>query len=190
MFERGIELFKYPIAFEIWNLYLTKFMDRYGGSKIERSRDLFEHALTDCPPKYSISIYLLYAKFEQDFGLARNAMQIYDRASVKVDAESLESLFSVYILQAAALFGLLSTRAIYQKAIETLPDIHALTFALRFKDLEIQMGEIDRARSILAYASQFSNPRNDSVFWKAWHEFEVKYGNEDTYKEMLRCFFR
>ena len=23
-------------------------------------------------------------------------------------------------------------------------------------------------------------------FWKAWHEFEVKHGNEDTFREMLR----
>ena len=23
-------------------------------------------------------------------------------------------------------------------------------------------------------------------FWKAWHDFEVKHGNEDTFREMLR----
>jgi pre-mRNA-splicing factor SYF1 len=23
-------------------------------------------------------------------------------------------------------------------------------------------------------------------FWQQWHEFEVKHGNEDTFKEMLR----
>jgi hypothetical protein len=53
-------------------------------------------------------------------------------------------------------------------------------------DMEIKLGEVDRARSILGYASQFCDPRIDPEFWKTWHDFEVKFGNEDTFKEMLR----
>jgi pre-mRNA-splicing factor SYF1 len=29
VYERGIELFGFPIAFDIWNIYLKKFTDRY-----------------------------------------------------------------------------------------------------------------------------------------------------------------
>lgn len=29
VYERGVDLFTYPIAFEIWNTYLTKFIKRY-----------------------------------------------------------------------------------------------------------------------------------------------------------------
>lgn len=29
VYERGIELFGYPIAFDLWNIYLEKFMNRY-----------------------------------------------------------------------------------------------------------------------------------------------------------------
>ena len=29
VYERGIDLFGYPIAFELWNTYLLKFMERY-----------------------------------------------------------------------------------------------------------------------------------------------------------------
>jgi pre-mRNA-splicing factor SYF1 len=29
VYERGIDLFQYPVAFELWNIYLTKFVDRY-----------------------------------------------------------------------------------------------------------------------------------------------------------------
>lgn len=29
VYERGVELFKYPIAFEIWNTYISKFIKRY-----------------------------------------------------------------------------------------------------------------------------------------------------------------
>ena len=29
VYERGIDLFGYPIAFELWNIYLLKFIERY-----------------------------------------------------------------------------------------------------------------------------------------------------------------
>lgn len=29
VYERGVELFAYPIAFELWNIYLSKFVKRY-----------------------------------------------------------------------------------------------------------------------------------------------------------------
>jgi pre-mRNA-splicing factor SYF1 len=28
-YERGVELFSYPIAFDVWNIYLEKFTSRY-----------------------------------------------------------------------------------------------------------------------------------------------------------------
>ena len=29
IYERGVELFTFPVAFEIWNIYLSKFIKRY-----------------------------------------------------------------------------------------------------------------------------------------------------------------
>lgn len=29
IYERGVELFTYPVSFEIWNIYLAKFVKRY-----------------------------------------------------------------------------------------------------------------------------------------------------------------
>jgi len=29
VYERGVDLFTFPIAFEIWNAYLSKFIKRY-----------------------------------------------------------------------------------------------------------------------------------------------------------------
>ena len=78
---------------------------------------------------------------------------------------------------------------------------------LRFSDLETKLGEIDRARAIYAHASQICDPRvriHPSLyrylefryfwcfvqvtqkFWQTWKEFEIKHGNEDTVREMLR----
>ena len=49
-------------------------------SKLERARDLFEQALDKCPSDVSAQIFLLYAKLEEEHGLMRNAMAIYQRA--------------------------------------------------------------------------------------------------------------
>ncbi|KAK5673439.1 pre-mRNA-splicing factor syf1 [Batrachochytrium dendrobatidis] len=186
VYERGIDLFGYPIAFEIWNLYLVKFVARYGGSKMERIRDLFEQSLEKCPPKFAKTLFLLYADLEENHGLARHAMRIYDRATRAVSDEDRAEMFQIYISKATSSFGLVSTREIYQRALETLPDTQARDIAIKFADMETKLGEVDRSRAILAYASQFCDPRIDPKFWKVWHDFEVKFGNEDTFKETLR----
>ncbi|TPX34862.1 hypothetical protein SmJEL517_g02635 [Synchytrium microbalum] len=186
VYERGIALFNYPIAFEIWNLYLDKFIKRYAGTKLERARDLFEQAVAHVPANLAKALYIAYAKLEEDYGLARHAMRIYSRATSAVSDTDRKSMFELYIAKATSYFGLTSTREIYEKAIEVLPDKEARDMALRFCDLEVKLGEIDRGRAVLAFASQFCDPRMDAEFWKRWHDFEVKHGNEDTFKEMLR----
>ena len=185
-FERGIALFKWPHVNDIWNTYLTKFAKRYGGSKLERARDLFEQCLENCPAKNAKPFFLMYAKLEEDFGLARHAMAVYDRASKTLAANEQYEIFNIYIKRAAEIFGVTHTREIYEKAIEALPDEFARDICLRYADLEKKLGEIDRARAVYSYCSQICDPRTTEKFWNAWHDFEVRHGNEDTFREMLR----
>lgn len=173
VYERGIELFKYPIAFEIWNVYLAKFVKHYGATKLERARDLFEQAIEDVPAKHAKALYLAYAKLEEDFGLAKHAIRIYDRGTRAVADEDRFEMFEIYISKATQYYGLVSTREIYEKALETLPDKQARDMALKFSEMETKLGEVDRARAILAYASQFSDPRVDPDFW--WGSLELSY---------------
>ncbi|KAL0074642.1 putative Pre-mRNA-splicing factor syf1 [Phycomyces blakesleeanus] len=186
VYERGIELFGWPIAFELWNIYLQRFLKRYGGEKIERARDLFEQALDKCPPKYAKPIFLMFGKFEEENGLARHAMRIYERATKSVADEDRLEMFEFYAAKAVESFGVVSAREIYESAIESLPDKDVRIVCLKYADLERKLGEIDRARAIYGYASQFFDPRVQPEFWQTWHDFEVKHGNEDTFKEMLR----
>ena len=79
-YEKGISMFKWPNVFDIWNTYLSEFLARYGGSKLERTRDLFEQCLDGCPEKFTKNFYLLYAKLEEEHGMARHAMAVYDRS--------------------------------------------------------------------------------------------------------------
>lgn len=184
IYERGLDLFSYPVAFELWNLYLTKAVDRKIG--IERLRDLFEQAVEDCPPKFAKTIYLMYGNLEEERGLARHAMRIYERATRAVADEDRADMFNFYITKSASNFGLPSTRPIYERAITALPDMEAKEMCLKFADMEKRLGEIDRARAIYGHASQFCDPRTAPDFWTRWEQFEVQHGNEDTYKEMLR----
>ncbi|KAK4088277.1 hypothetical protein Purlil1_7470 [Purpureocillium lilacinum] len=184
VYERGLDLFSYPVAFELWNLYLTKAVDRKIG--IERLRDLFEQAVEDCPPKFAKTIYLMYGNLEEERGLARHAMRIYERATRAVADEDRADMFNFYITKSASNFGLPSTRPIYERAITALPDAEAKDMCLKFADMEKRLGEIDRARAIYGHASQFCDPRTNADFWAKWEQFEVQHGNEDTFKEMLR----
>ncbi|EON60805.1 pre-mRNA-splicing factor syf1 [Coniosporium apollinis CBS 100218] len=184
IYERGLDLFSYPVAFELWNLYLTKAVARNLG--IERLRDLFEQAVEGCPPKFAKVLYLMYGALEEERGLARHAMRIYERATRAVADEDRREMFDFYITKSASNFGLTSTRTIYERAIEALPDAEAKDMCLKFAEMERRLGEIDRARAIYGHASQYADPRTDPGFWTKWEQFEVQHGNEDTFREMLR----
>jgi pre-mRNA-splicing factor SYF1 len=128
----------------------------------------------------------MYAQLEEDFGLAKRSMSIYERATQVVADEDKFEMFSIYIAKATANFGLPATRPIYERALEVLPDRQTAEMCLRFAALERKLGEIDRARAIYAHASQFCDPRINPQFWSEWNTFEIETGSEDTFREMLR----
>lgn len=182
-----MKIFKYPHVKDIWVTYLSKFVKRYGKSKLERARELFESAVETAPADCVKSLYLQYAKLEEDYGLAKRAMKVYDQATKAVPASEKLSMYEIYIARAAEIFGVPKTREIYEQAIQSgLPDKDVKTMCMKYAELEKSLGEIDRARGVYTYASQFADPRTDPDFWNWWHEFEVQHGNEDTFREMLR----
>ncbi|XP_021845190.1 uncharacterized protein [Spinacia oleracea] len=187
VYERGVKIFKYPHVKEIWVTYLSKFVKRYGKSKLERARELFENAVETAPGECVKPLYLQYAKLEEDYGLAKRAMKVYDQATKAVPANEKLSMYEIYIARAAEMFGVPKTREIYEQAIQSgLPDKDVMAMCLKYAELEKSLGEIDRSRTVYIYASQFADPRSFSDFWNQWHEFEVQHGNEDTFREMLR----
>ncbi|KAL6514953.1 hypothetical protein OROGR_020532 [Orobanche gracilis] len=187
VYERGVKIFKYPHVRDIWVTYLSKFVKRYGKSKLERARELFEHAVEMTPAESVKPLYLQYAKLEEDFGLAKRAMKVYDQATKAVPDNDKLGMYETYIARAAEIFGVPKTREIYEQAIQSgLPDKDVKLMCLKFADLEKSLGEIDRSRAIYKHASQFADPRSDADFWNKWHEFEVQHGNEDTFREILR----
>ncbi len=78
-------------------------------------------------------------------------------------------------------------REIYETAIEEqeeggLSDEDCRKMCLRYAALERRLGEIDRARAIYVHASSLADPRTEPGFWADWNDFEVKHGNEDTFR--------
>lgn len=190
-YERGVSLFKYPHVKDIWKAYLMHFVARYGGKKVERTRDLFRQAIEEAPSEESKPLLLQYAQFEEQHGLARNAMQVYDQAVKKVPEKDRLSVYEIYVARASEFFGIGKVREIYETAIEAQPpfnlsDADTRTVCRRYAQLERKLGEIDRARGIYVHGSSLADPRTDRDFWEEWNQFEVRHGNEDTFREMLR----
>ncbi|WFD00470.1 pre-mRNA-splicing factor syf1 [Malassezia yamatoensis] len=186
VYERGVEVFTYPVAFELWNVYLSKFVKRYGGSRLERTRDLFEQALDKCPAKFCKILFLQYGQYEEQYGLLRKAMKIYQRACQAVQSSDRYNMYLYYLAKVSQNYGLAATRPIYEAALDALPDRQAAQIGLRFAHVERKLGEMDRARGIYAHISQLCNPKTQTAFWETWNAFEIEHGTEDTFREMLR----
>lgn len=83
-------------------------------------------------------------------------------------------------------YGVTKTRPVYERAITELNDDDARAMCIEFSGMESKLGEVDRARAIFQHGSQFADPRKFPEYWLKWKSFEEMYGNEDTFKEMLR----
>lgn len=186
IYERGIKVFSWPHVGDIWLTYLSKFVERYGGRKLERARDLFEQAVEKVPSKFARRLHMLYAKLEEEHGLARHALSIYNRATKAVEEKDMFEMYGILLRKTAELFGQTRTREIYDQAIEALPQDRIKDACMRYAKMETMLGEVDRARAIYVHASQFCDPRREEEFWKVWRGFEVQHGNEDTFRDMLR----
>lgn len=187
-YERGIELFAFPHvgAKLLWKAYLEAFEKRYKGSKIERMRDLFQRCLENCPTEECSEFFIMNGKFEEDYGLAKRALSVYRSMCQKVPREEKLTAYLLFIAKTTKYLGLTATREIYQEAIENLPDQDSAKLCLEFCAMETSLDQPERARAILTYGAQMADPRRMPEYWRAWNEFEIAHGNEETFREMLR----
>lgn len=186
-FEIGLKLFDWPTNHMLWMDYLNKSIKVYGHTKIERVRDLFERVLRECPPSKRIFYYVKYSEYEEQFGLISHCVEILDRMVENIPEEIQIKGYELYICKVAELLGATKTRPLFEKALNNILDDSIIPLGLIYAEFERNLGEIDRARGIYYYISQFCDPSfDDNQFWKLWDQFELKCGNEDTYKEMMR----
>ena len=192
VFERGLQIFRHPHSQPLWEAYLAAFVERYGGRKLERARDLFEQALKKTPPASAAGMYAQYARLEEEHGLASRALTVLDRAARAAPLEERWAAYQRWAGKAAALSGVAAAREVFEAAVERepgeggLPDAGVRKACMEFARLEKKLGEVDRARAILQHGSRSADPRADPAYWAEWNNFEVQHGNEETFREMLR----
>ena len=130
---------------------------------------------------------MLYAKFELQNTSAKKSVQILNSAlKLQLKDDQLCEIYKLLVQIVNKNFGLIEARPVYQDALENLNDDNAIKFGLEYAKVEQDVGEIDRARSILVYTSQMCRLDRYQDFWAHWQSFEVEFGNDETVREMLR----
>ncbi|ODV59302.1 mRNA splicing protein SYF1 ASCRUDRAFT_77363 [Ascoidea rubescens DSM 1968] len=182
---------------------------------IERIRDLFEQAINECSGDLVKPIYLLYADFEQQNGLSSRSLKIYGEGikqlhewldsqisinnSLEIKEKIYKDIFNFYeiLIQKTIEFkNFNEARIIYENIIshEDLPNNYIIKFVLSFKNFEVKLGEVVRGRELLKYGCELllkpsplqENGKIYEKYWKEWREFELNYGDENTFKEMIK----
>lgn len=210
IYERGINALGYPTAFDLWNIYLPKYIEYWeshpGG--VEMIRDLFEESLRGgLPSDKAAVIYLLYASFEERH-YPRNALAVLQRACLVCSKETLMGVVSVRLAKTVAILGAPAQRSVFEEAIQLVsglkmtPSIESssnhvnipnkidyssfATLSLGYAKLEESLGEVERARGIFTYAASACDPRKQPALWATWQDFESRLGDEETFRNMLR----
>ena len=90
-------------------------------------------------------------------GLGRRAMAVYERAALAADDERAFGAWRLYAAKVERAYGAPKARGVYERAVKALNvDDDAKKMCLAFASLERGLGEVDRARAILAHGAQFA----------------------------------
>ncbi|ODV95847.1 hypothetical protein PACTADRAFT_49292 [Pachysolen tannophilus NRRL Y-2460] len=200
IYERSLKIFKFPILFEIYNIYLAKFLkfQKIINISNERVRDVFDDLLEKCPNSDMVKpITILYANFEEENKLLSRMFKIYNTGINKLESPSEKlKLYKIYLSKASQYLQITSLRTIYESITndESLPiNEDLMSIVENFVNLEIKLDDLNRARAILKHFYDICSSIKSDVsirlrqnlkeFWKL---IELKNGSEETFKDMLR----
>lgn len=190
VFEKCIKIFTYPHTYILWIQYIYKFIKYYGGNKQERTRDIFEQSQKQIEADTNdtvvlMKMYILYSQYEEKYGVPRKMQSILDRAFHAVQIDIKIQIFWYYIYKVTEYFGAIKTRDIFDKAMKIQPEKYIPDIGVKYAALERKQQEYERAREIYKYTAQFCNPLQHEKFWSIYKKFELLYGNDDTFRDML-----
>jgi pre-mRNA-splicing factor SYF1 len=69
-------------------------------------------ALLQAPPEESKPLFLQYANLEEQYGLARSAMEVYEKAVRTVPEAERMAVYDLYLARAHEFFGLGKVRSL------------------------------------------------------------------------------
>lgn len=186
IYERAISIFPPEIGFEIWNVYLAESIKFK--LPVEQMRELFENSLKlsdlgiDCKP-----FFILYSEFEKKNEMFTRSIDILHRGCLKTnDIESKCILWELCIINCKKLLGVECVKELYEECIQLLPNSKAIHFVLDFAKLEEQLKEFEKCKTILRFGARLIHPSKNLLLWDYWSEFELRHGDKETYKDMLK----
>lgn len=183
VYAKGVTLFKYPVVFEIWNIYLTKAIQRQ--LSLERMRDLFDQSLDACPE--AKDLYVLYSKYEEENGSIQRSLKIINNSLENVKGwDDKLALFKLAIQLCRDKFGVPTTREWFTKAVESLPPSKCIEVVIEFAKFETSLHELARARHILQHGAMLQSVDKSKDLWEYWNDLEITNGDKQTFKEMLQ----
>ena len=191
-----IDKFSSENIYDFYILYIKKYLEfnkENLNMKIEFIREIFNDCLENKNFNNNIKnkkiFYLLYSKFEENYGMLNNSIEILLKFIKNPSFENTEKIeiFSVLISKVSKYFGITKTRNYFNLILNEIDSIQIVEIGLKYVSIEIKLNEFERARKIFEHLSQFCNPEieeNVKTFWEIWRNFEINYGNVDTYAEM------
>lgn len=194
---------------------IIKYFQQTNSVSIERIRDLFDQSLLisfsekDLPPYLTKLMYLLYSQFEQDHGSIIKSITILEKSIEnhttwinehlstlsKQDQEKvITSKFEVYQMLIFKVSSILKDddklRNVYTIALndQQLKLSNLIIISSNFIKFETGLKQFGRVRSLFKYITKLSNPSNKEMIelWQKWEKFELQFGNELSFKDMLR----
>ncbi|EGV65258.1 hypothetical protein CANTEDRAFT_133563 [Yamadazyma tenuis ATCC 10573] len=177
IYEIGLKEFNDSrIRFEIYNNYLVQSI-KFNEDK-ERIRDLFDKCLIELPNELVKPIIVLYSEFEYDNGLIIKAFNIVNDFIMSTSLDPIDLI----LLLSSKYHNNVDLRQWFEKWLTLKLTKESLMKLLKeFIKFEIANKQYDRVRTLYEYSHS-----NINYTFKDWEDFELEYGNESTFKKMLR----
>lgn len=197
IFERGVQMFTGDSKSILFGIYLNKILKYWKklGWNEERVREIFEGCIDVVDAGELKQVYLLYSEWEMNFGSQLRSLKIVKEAISQMERQQDKlQFYQILIMRTIETKGVEWVVEIFKEAIETisvqLPG-YISELVAGFVNVEIALGEPDKARVILEYAAEnvmeFNRSNDDrELVWTLFKAFELENGDETTYKAMLR----
>lgn len=205
VFEKAIHSFETPTPkFQIWNVYLTTLIKKeQDTNKVE---DAFERCIaSDLPGHLAASIFEMYSKFVKESGSLTRSVKIQLEAieylskayrtskgenAQKIVDEKFRLYNDVFKVVSCQFKDVDGARQTISSAIKDTDLSLSMIFLLtkNFADYELEIREISRARALYKHAASLTHPDSNvvKVIWQQWAQFEVDFGTEATYNDMIK----
>lgn len=199
--ERALNTFGGNSKDVIFTMYINKVLKYWNQLEWdrERVREVFEKGIDHFARRRDITklrdTYVLYADWELEHGSRIRSLKVLrEGIDVSQRQEDKLTLYKILIINTIEVKDLEWAVEVFTDAVDELSvqiPGYIDTIINNFVKTEVALKDVKKAREILRYASEsimeFSKSDTDrALIWDMFKRFELEYGNEDTYKDMLR----